>query len=65
MFTRGHLAAAGLGEREPLLCQNTPMVPQKGAHVGVEGPTCHFPPITGSHSRTMHVGTAGPAEEKS
>lgn len=27
IFTSGHLAATGLGERERLLCQNTPVVP--------------------------------------
>lgn len=44
IFTRGHLAAAGLGEREPSCARAHQWCLWEGAHVGVEGPHLPFPP---------------------
>lgn len=47
IFTRGHLAAAGPGAREPLLCQNTPVVPPGRGSCGGQGPHSPFFPHQG------------------
>lgn len=59
IFTRGALAAAGLGAREPLQCHKTPVVPPGRAHVGFGCPHSPFPP---HHGQPLQEGNPEPRD---